>query len=209
MIDQLRKLDPDVLMDFRKKGSSSGIPVKLQSYIQHVDRAMEIYRFEGNISRAARQLQESFPHDDLSFNTARNRIYDAMNLFHLNNGVKTVAWDNFYADKMEDLAKLAIAGDNITEARRCFEKAHMFRTKAPEENLNPEDFKMEEFIVSPDVTHSRLNIPEHELKNVFKRGSKLINEQPIDTPEKEKMINELALATGQPIDSDYEDISDQ
>ncbi|MDA3912280.1 MAG: hypothetical protein PF448_13080 [Bacteroidales bacterium] len=206
MIEQFRKLHPDILKDFRKDGKSSAIQEKLKSYIIHIDRAVEIYRFDGNISRAARTLEKEFP--ELSFNTARSRIYDALNIFHVNSSVRNSAWDNYYADKMEDLAKLSIAADNITEARRCMEKAHMFRTKEDDQMLNPDDFKMKQTIVSPNIDHTRLGIGKHDLKIIFKESVEMIESRDIERPKKDSLINEVALATGQTIDTEYEDVTD-
>ena len=121
MIDRLEKLHPDIVQDFKRTGKSTAIAPDLQQYILQLDRVAEIHQFEHNVSRAARKLQETFP--NLTFMTARLRVYDAINIFHLNNTVKAEAWDNYYADRMEDLGKLAIASDNLSEARRCEERA--------------------------------------------------------------------------------------
>jgi hypothetical protein len=207
MIDRFRNLPVEIVQDFRKTGKSQGIPAEIQEYISQVDRAVEIYRFEGNISRAAKKLQEQFP--DISHATARNRIYDSLNLFHLNNTVKNCSWDQYYADKMEDLAKLAIADDNITEARRCFERAHSLRTNKDENAYDPEKLKPVEQIISPDVSHSRLNITQHNLNEIWKKTQEFILDlKDVDSKEKERLLAEAASNLGQPIDVDYEDVPD-
>ena len=208
MIESFRKLPIETLKEFRKTGVSKYIPEDLQRYIIHIDRAIELIRFDGNVSRVAGKLITEFPLDNLNSSTARSRIYDAINLFHVNSTVKNIAWDNYYADKMEDLAKLSIAADDITEARRCYERAHAFRTNRNENDYDPDKFSPKEQIISPDVTVKRLGITEQNLNSMWQKAQKFIHEIPIEAKEKMRLLNEASLNVDLPIDTDYEDISD-
>lgn len=90
MIDKLEKLDPEIISDFRKNRKSEAIAPALQEYIIHLDRAAELHNLHGNVSRVAKELAKEFP-DQISFQTARQRVYDAINYFHLNSNVKNEA----------------------------------------------------------------------------------------------------------------------
>lgn len=194
MIDRLEKLHPDIVQDFRKTGQSTAIAPELQQYILQLDRVAEIHAFEHNISRAARKLQESFPH--LTLMTARLRVYDAINLFHLNNTVKAEAWDNYYADQMENLASLAVAADNLTEARRCKERARDYRQNAANLAIDPNLIKPKIEVLSPDIDPARLGLPDKTIKDIWIDAETMIDKLPIDDAAKRKARKDAALNLG-------------
>ena len=206
MIEQFQQLNITEIGDFRKTGKSNIIPAEVQAYILQIDRAVEVYRFEGNITRAAKKLQSEFAKEGICFNTARNRIYDAINIFHINSTVRNEAWDQYYADKMEDLAKLAIVLDDYGEARRCYMKAHEMRTKRDEAAYDPDKMKPIDEIVSPDVSFERLGLKDVNLKKLWVNTNKFIDKLDIKTAEKNKIKEEVAAVTGEPIDIDHEEI---
>jgi hypothetical protein len=205
MYEALEKLPVEIIQDFRKTGRSLAIPDDVQKYIIQIDRAIEIYRFEPNVYRAARQLKTEFTKDDISFKTAQSRIYDAINYFNLNSTVKNESWDNYYADKLEDLALLAIKDHNWNQARLCFREANMLRTKHNDDRINPDDIKMKDFITSPDITPERLDIAPVNLRDLqirdkfelYRKGKKLISDfHDISTEERKSIQDDLDLATG-------------
>ena len=203
-IADIEKLSVEIIQDFRKNGESSAISSELQAYIIHLDRAIEIFRFEGNISRAAKQLMNEHPNDILTYKTAYRRISDAINYFHLNNTVKNEAWNNFYADKMEDLAKLAIKMNNITEARRCFEKAKAFRTDKDENAIDPDKLKLKDHLINPDIDPERLGLTNVNLKNLWIKAEEFIDKLDLEPQEKERLKKEASEATN----ADHEQIED-
>ena len=201
---EIEKLPVEVIQEFRKTGKSSGIPEYLQKYILNLNKAIEIFSFEGKISRAAKKLINEFPDDKMCFRTAQNRINDAITYFHLNNTVKIEAWNNFYADKMEDLAKLAIKMNNITEARRCFEKARTFRTDKDENAIDPDKLKLKDHLINPDIDPERLGLTNVNLKNLWVKAEEFIDKLDLEPQEKERLKIEAAEATN----ADYEQIKD-
>ena len=201
---EIEKLPVEVIQEFRKTGKSSGIPEYLQKYILNLNKAIEIFSFEGKISRAAKKLINEFPDDKMCFRTAQNRINDAITYFHLNNTVKIEAWNNFYADKMEDLAKLAIKMNNITEARRCFEKAKAFRTDKDENAIDPDKLKLKDHLINPDIDPERLGLTNVNLKNLWVKAEEFIDKLDLEPQEKERLKIEAAEATN----ADYEQIKD-
>lgn len=190
----IEKLPIGVLQDFNKTGKSAAIPKAVQEFILELNAACRIKKFESNISLAATQLLKEFP--GMAFNTARQRIYDALNYFHLNNTVKNEAWDHFYADKLENLAKVAIANDNITEARRCFQSAHNYRTNRDESAFDRSLLRPKPQIVSCEVTHERLGITKHNKKELAADSWSFVNKIPINQAQKDRIKNEIIEVLG-------------
>lgn len=207
MLDKLDKVPLDEIAEYRRTGNSQIIPIELQKYITQLDRAVELFRVNGNISTVAKTIMAEFANDKLSFNTARNRVYDAINMFYLNNTVKNLAWDMYYADKFEDLARVALAADNITEARRCFEKARELKTKHDESAYDPEKLRPAIILVGPDYNNERLGIGKYNKKELWPELQQLIKNVPdIGEEDKTRLLNETALELGiDTIDIDYED----
>ena len=206
-IAKLDKIDPEIIADFRATGRSMALAVEMQKYIMHIDYAAQVYNFEGNITRCARMLQDKFADEKLGFQTARARIYDALNYFHLNNTVKNEAWDNYYADRLENLAKIAIAANNFMEARRCFEKAHDFRTARDENMIDPELLKPPVFLISNDITAIDMGFEKTDLRKIARKHNdgkyiEIIESLPIDKTDKEKLKKDANVT-----DVEYEDVS--
>ena len=63
----------------------------------------------------------------LTKNEATNLFYDALNFFFSDNKVKQKAWENIYANHLDNLAYLAIEKDDIETARKCFLDASRLR----------------------------------------------------------------------------------
>lgn len=196
MYQDFVKLDKEIVRNFILTGQSEAIAIPLQRYIKQINRAAEIHTFDGNIQRCARKLQESFPDDKLALNTARERIYDAINIFHLNNTVRNQAWDNYYADKIDDLAKVAISEGKYKEALLCFSKSRELRTNKDEDAFTPEQLAAKQQLVSPDIKLSRLGLKTFDKKKVWSEGLKFIEKMPLEKDEKEKLENEFSEALG-------------
>jgi hypothetical protein len=129
LLQRLHEVDADVLADFIRKRKSTALPEDLQQYAVHLNAVPAIvHKMGANMMRVVKALQAQFP--ELNFSTARQRYYDAMNFFHIDDTVSTAAWDNYYADQLDKLALLCIAADKHDTAKRCYDKAHQLRTAA-------------------------------------------------------------------------------
>ncbi len=74
--------------------------------------AAEIYEYERNITRAAKQLRVRILASqkiDVPVRTCKARIYAALDYFNIDNNVAIKVWENDFADKYQDLAKLAMS----------------------------------------------------------------------------------------------------
>ena len=201
---ELDKINIEIIQDFRKTKKSKGIPGYLQLYIIQLDKAAEIWDSETSIRKAAVELQINFP--ELSFETCRNRISDAINYFHLNNTVKEEAWDNYFADKMMAFSKKCEDAKDYQQARLAMLNAHSFRKAAAAININPNDFKPHNYYLSPDTTPERLGLKESDLKVLWPESKKFINELPIDSKHKKQIINEAAESLGE--ETEFEDVGE-
>lgn len=207
-LNELEKIPIEIIQDFRESGESMALSEEMQQYILQLDRAVEIRtaEHEHNIMRAARRLRETFP--EISLSTAKNRVYDAINYFHLNSTVKAEAWCNYYADRLEDLAKLAIAANNITEARRNIERSKDFRLEASKLAIDPNEIQPHTFLVSPEVDPSLLGLEEFNLGRLWSETRKFIKDLPIDQRDKRTALNDAAMALNRTEDVDYEEVDD-
>lgn len=151
-------------------------------------------------------MRESFP--EISLSTAKNRIYDAINYFHLNSTVKAEAWCNYYADRLEDLAKLAIAANNITEARRLIERSKEYRLEASNLAIDPNEIRPHTILISPEVDPSLLGLEEFNLGRLWSETRKFIDDLPIDKRDKRTALNDAALVLNRTEDVDYEEMDD-
>lgn len=206
-LQQIETLPAEIIQDFRKTGRSLAIPNELQQFIKEVDSVIQIKETEkfDNISRIARELMKLHP--SLTFRNARERVYDAYNLFHVNDSVSNDAWDNIYADKMEDLAKICIAQGKEQIAYKAFEKAHEYRTRA-ENRIKPEDLKAPVFIISTKIKAEDLGFEKANLKEIAKNINngeylKMINSFDIDKDERKRILDDAQIIDAEIID-EYE-----
>jgi hypothetical protein len=206
-LSDIEKLPLDSIKLFRETGESKVIPYRLQRYILHLDKAIELFKFEGNISRASKMLMETFPEDIRTMATATKRVSDAINYFHLNTSVKNAAWDQYYADKFENLGRMAISQDNVTEARRNFEKAHYYRTLRNDEAEEGGE-KQIVHVLSPDISLLNVVGSEFNLKKLWTDVDEFIANLPVDENQRRRVKNEAAENLGVE-DVEYEDMSDE
>lgn len=109
------------------------IPIDLQQTISQMVFAIQIYRTERNISLAARKLQVRTKAEqgiDININTAKSRLYAALNYFDVDCNVSENVWLRDYANKYEDLVKVALAKGRADVAKGCMDAALDCRLRA-------------------------------------------------------------------------------
>lgn len=90
-----------------------------------------------------------------------NRLYfDALNFFYSDNEIKQSAWQNIYAEHLENLAYYAIEKDDLDVARRCFIDAANMRGVGKEQKneIPPEMLARPVVIYSIDA--AKVGIPK-------------------------------------------------
>lgn len=206
---RIETLHPDIIDHFIETGASAAIPQELQQFIKQLSWAVEIHEYEKNLSRASRELKrriKATQNITLSERACRERIYDALNYFQVDNNVSNKFWYLDAADKFEDLAKLAIAQDKLTEAGRFKDKALQYRLAANTE-MSLEDFAPPIFLISDKMTLEDLGLDKKNLKEIARKDSdgyyvKLITQLPIEKDEKNKLLKDANIEDAEIIDDD-------
>lgn len=196
-LSKIETLPAEVIAEFRKTRHSLAIPPKVQQYILDLDSVMEIRDTEkhDNLSRVARALIKARPH--LDFWTAMARVYDALSFFHVNDNISNDVWDKIYADKMEDLARLAIVRGNDAIAFKALTKAHELRTRS-ESRIRPEDLRAPIYIISAEIKPEDLGYEKESLMKISKKYTdgeyiKLIDRLPVTDEEKKRLYHDAGI----------------
>lgn len=203
-LERLQTLDPDVLQHFLRTRKSAALPEDMQHYIICINAIPSIVHHQGaSMTRVVRSLQKQFP--DINYSTARDIYYDAMNFFHIDDCITVDAWDNYYADKMEDLARMSVAVDKYDTAKRCYDKAHEFRTRAAE-RIKVTDWQVPVFIITNRINHKDLGFEKKSLHDIVRKDEdgfyiNLINSLETTDKEKKRLIREANI-----VDIEHEEI---
>ena len=210
-IEQIRNLDPKTVSTIvQTKGQQLGnASPEMAEYILQLTRAYEIFtgsESDGTIMGAAQKLQNEFP--QISIRTARRRVSESISYVHSQMDNCPEEWLEFYADKMDHLANMCEKNGELEAARRSYEIACEYRTKAAEGRVDPERTKYRRMLVSPDVQAARLGLGGTGIRELLARGKQLIEESGLSNKDKERVLQELELETGIE-DIDYEETSDQ
>ncbi len=208
-LDTLDKLHPDIVHHFLQTGESKGIPEELQLFIKQLQYAAEIYEYERNISRAAKKLRIRILTDqkiDLPVRTCKSRIYSALNYFNIDNNVSVKVWENDFADKYQDLAKLAISNDDLRTAKACYDSARDCRIAASEAAARESDWAPV-FIISPEITAEQMGFAKESLKEIAKKNNEgyyinLIDSLPVDRKEKKRLLADADIEEAEIIEEE-------
>lgn len=190
----LSKLDPAIISHFLETGQSEGIPPETQQWLQEISMAYEEYDKNRNISKAAESLKVRITakfRKKISVRTCQERIYSALEYFHVDNIVSDKVWYIDFANKYEEDAEKAIQAED-------FRAAYMFR-KAAEEcrekssvaaNLDVDFVPV--FLISPDINILDMGFESKNLKEIARKHNEgfymnLINTLPIDEAEKKRL----------------------
>lgn len=134
-LDILDKIHPDLISAFLTTGKCDGITPDVQIFLKQLQWAAEIYEYERNITRAAKQLRQRInagQQINIDERTCKARIYAAINYFSIDNNVSIKVWESNYADKYEDLAKLCAAAEDYKTMGKCYAAALECRRRASE-----------------------------------------------------------------------------
>lgn len=198
-LDQIRNLDPKTVSIIKQtKGEQLGTATpEIAQYILQISRAYEIFsgpESDGTIMSAAIQLQKEFP--QISIRTARRRISESISYVHSQTDTCPEEWLEFYADKMDKLGHLCEKNGELEAARRSYEIACEYRTKAAAGRVDPERIKFKRMLVSPDVQAARLGLGGAGMRELIARGKQLIEESGLSNKDKERVLSELEMEAG-------------
>lgn len=206
---RIEALHPDIIDHFIETGESKALTPEIQVFIKQISWAVEIWEFERNITRAARDLKRRIKASQgivLSERTCKERIYDSMNYFQVDNNVSSKYWLMDAADKYEDLMILAIDQNKLSEAGRFKEKATEYRLRANAE-ISMSDFAAPVFLISDKMTLEDLDFEKKSLKEIARKDSdgyyvRLITQLPIENDKKAKLLKDANIEDAQIIDDE-------
>jgi hypothetical protein len=196
MIKDMQNLPPAVVERFleTRNAEACEIPAPLAEYILQVNEAANLFRRNTSVSGCAEMLRKKYP--DISFSTAKSRVYDAINYLHADSSVTSESWNNFFADQMMSLRDVALLAHDIKEARLCMIEARKYRIEASASNVNPSMLKYKPQIVSPDVELERMGVKRNGLLAAYSKAVDLIKKQDIPDSEKKRMVGEVSRELG-------------
>lgn len=211
-LETIEKLHPDIVHHFLQTGECKGIPEEVQSFLRQIQWAAEIYEYERNISRAARQLRSrilALQQKDVDIRTCKARFYSAISYFNIDNNVATKVWETDYANKYEDLAKLAIASDEYKTAKSCLDAAHECRLRASEA-ADKENASGPVFLISNEITPELMGFTKRNLKEIAQKHNQgfyinLIDNLPVEKEDKQRLLRDADIVDAEIIEETPED----
>jgi len=168
--------------------------------LKQLQFSAEIYEYERNINRAAKQLRLrilTVQGVDVPIRTCKSRIYAALNYFNIDNNVAIRVWKNDFADRYEDLAKMCIAANDYKSAGKWTQEAERCRTEASEASVR-ESESAPIFLITPEITAKQMGFTKKSLKKIATKHHEgfyynLIDSLPIDKNEKKRLLSDADI----------------
>lgn len=210
-LDTLDKIHPDLISAFLTTGKCDGIAPDVQIFLKQLQWAAEIYEYERNITRAAKQLRQRINAQqqiNIDERTCKARIYAAVNYFSIDNNVSIKVWESNYADKYEDLAKLCAAAEDYKTMGKCYSAALECRRRASEIAEADRDLGIV-FLISPELSSEDLGYSKASLKEIAAKHNKgfylnLIDSLPIEKVEKKRLLRDADIQ-----EAEYEELNEE
>ena len=199
-LEKLESVHPDLITTFLTSGKGDGIPKDVQIFLKQLQWASEIYEFERNITRGAKKLRlriASEQHLTVDVRTCMSRINQAIGYFNVDCNVGIKVWENDFANKYEDLAKVCSAKRDYKMQKACMDQALECRRRASEMAEADRDLGVV-FIISPEVTPEELGFQKKNLKEIAAKHNKgfyvsLIDGLPIESTEKKRLLRDADI----------------
>ena len=199
-LEKLESVHPDLITTFLTTGEGEGIPKDVQIFLKQLQWASEIYEFERNITRGAKKLRVRIAaeqHLTLDVRTCMSRINQAIGYFNVDCNVGIKVWENDFANKYEDLAKVCSAKRDYKMQKACMDQALECRRRASEMAEADRDLGVV-FIISPEVTPEELGFQKKNLKEIAAKHNKgfyvsLIDGLPIESVEKKRLLRDADI----------------
>lgn len=197
---QLRETPTDEIQSFMRHRVSATISPAMQEYILQLDTvARLLHRNRISVRNAIDQLRREWP--ALSIAQARGIYYDALDYFYHDEQASASAWDQAYADQLDDLKLVAIAAGKIQTAYKCIEKAHQLRTLAREH----QDYTWQApvYLVNITVKPEDLGYKTQRLADIARRNEdrkfiEMISGLETTEAEKTRLLAEAGIKTIEP-----------
>lgn len=171
-LEKFESIRGDQFSAILKTGNLSSLPIEYQEYYNMMDYSRGLsakMTYEGQLltrNKVIRFVRENF---DISQETAKRVYEDAINFFYLHNSIKTEAFSNMYAQRLEDLASLAASTGDLKTAKEMISEAAKLRgcydKKEPE--IPKEYFRKQWVIYTNDVADLGLESEDEKELDAF------------------------------------------
>lgn len=210
-INTLDRIHPDLIATFLSTGRCDAIPEDVRLFLKQLQWAAEIWEYERNIYRAATKLRLRIlaeQHISLEPRTCQARIYAAISYFQIDNNISQKVWESVYADRFEDMAKMAVAVNDYKTAKACTESALECRRRASDINDLDRPWAPV-FLFSPTLTVEEAGFRRKKLKDIARKSNdgyylNLIGSLPLDKEDKERLLADAGI-----VEPQYEEVSDE
>lgn len=206
-LEKMQALDKDILMNFLKTRKDESIAPKLQDYILKMDATSSIIHYQGaSLKRVTQALMLRYP--EMTYSQAREMFYDAMEFFYIDDNISAASWDNYYADRMEDIFRLAVKMNRLDIAFKASVKAHEYRTQ--NRNLfDPEEWKPPVFVITNELTPEDLGYTKRSVYEIARKKEQMqyrdmIAKLPASEAEKARLMKEAGVQ-----DTTFEEVGDE
>lgn len=200
VLERLDKIHPDMISGFLTTGKCNGIPEDVQKFLKQIQWAAEIYEYEPNITRASKKLRLRINAEQklaLDERTCKERIYQAINYFNVDNNISEKVWENHYADKLESMAQLCAAKGDMKTMAACIERASEHRIRAAQIAEAATNLGIT-FIIDPNLRPEDMGLESKSLKEIARKHNEgfyiqLIDGLPIDKREKKRLLRDADI----------------
>jgi hypothetical protein len=207
-LEVLESLHPEIIDRFLTTGESSAISPDVQAFIRQIQWAAEVYETERNVKRAAKVLRSRIAALQglvVDIRTCESRIYAAISYFSIENNVPVKIWETDFANKYEDLVKLAVASDDLRTAKAAMDAAHECRRRASEA-ISEDEQRAPIFLITTTLSEEDLGFRKKNLKEIAKKSNdgyyvRLIDSLPIEKADKQRLLRDADIE-----DTEYEEI---
>lgn len=149
---ELNNLSLDIVKQYVESGRTDLMSADLVNYISLLELSRTLYKKSYSKDNIIKLLT-SEPYS-LSKYTAKKIFDDSINFFSLDSSVAKEAWYSVYADKLDNLALLAIHQRNFDTARSCFNDAVKYRVLAIKQADINDQLKSQQrplYVIDPEV----------------------------------------------------------
>lgn len=191
----LQSYKADDIQLFIETRHSDLIPANMQTYILQMDAVARITRTNRlSVRETVEKLRLQWP--ELSFSAARAIYYDALDYFYMDDSVSARSWDLVYAEKLEDMALLAMKANKLEVAFKCTAKAHELRTKQRESM--DYDWHAPTYMININVKPEDLGYASQKLADIAKRNEdrkykEMIMSLEVTDSEKQRLLREAGV----------------
>ncbi len=152
------KTQMDQLQGLIERGEVRDLPAPMVEYFEQIDYIRSLYLRWQSKSFIINAVTLKWP----SLNKIKiSKIYnDTLNFFYLDNDIKVEAWRNIYAERLDNMAALAVEMNDLEEARRCLKDAAEIRgvNKEQPPELPPDLLDRRPVLYTMDI--QKLGIPK-------------------------------------------------